>query len=92
MLTTIDLDNQSMFNAAEVRYVRSDWMLAAKFNTADLSCAQSPPQFGFCVSLFIAELPRPISQFLSCQFYFNWTLTLTLSRKRARESESEDFS
>jgi len=39
MLTAIDLNNQSMFNAAEVSYVRSDWMLAAKFNTADLSCA-----------------------------------------------------
>jgi len=39
MLTAIDLNNQSMFNAAEVSYVRSDWMLAAKFNIADLSCA-----------------------------------------------------
>jgi hypothetical protein len=39
VLTAIDLNNQSMFNAAEVSYVRSDLMLAAKFTTADLSCS-----------------------------------------------------
>jgi hypothetical protein len=39
MLTAINLNNQFIFNTAEVSYVRSDWMLATKFYAAGLPCS-----------------------------------------------------
>jgi hypothetical protein len=51
VLTTIELDHQLGFRAAEVRNERSDGMLAPESRTAQPSIAKPRPQFPLRIRL-----------------------------------------
>ena len=55
MLRSVQLNNELPIDATEIDYVRSDWMLAAKLETAEPACAQVRPQEMLGVGLRTSE-------------------------------------
>jgi hypothetical protein len=58
VLTTVEFDYQSNFNATKVGDVFPDRMLAPELGSTELSVSQMSPQFPFRVSLRPAQTPR----------------------------------
>ncbi len=55
MLTTIKLNHQLCVQACEIRHISTDWNLAAKAESAQLSAPQMSPQQPLSVSGLIAQ-------------------------------------
>ena len=49
VLTAVELDNQALLDAAEVRKVRTKWVVATKLEAVEALGSQMSPQFSFLV-------------------------------------------
>ena len=64
VLTAVELDNQALLDAAEVRKVRTKWVVATKLEAVEALGSQMSPQFSFLVGR-VARSRRPRSRELS---------------------------
>jgi hypothetical protein len=87
-LAAINFDNQSHFQAHKVEYKIHEWMLAAEFETRDLSPTQALPQAIFCVSHMAAQvaLQRIVDDRMVCLAFHLVILCLLFTPSPPRPS------
>jgi len=62
---SIDFDDQAAVATTEIRHKRTDWMLTAKSNAAELTVPQSSPQQSLARGRDLSKIPRRLRCLLS---------------------------
>jgi hypothetical protein len=57
MLAAVQFNDQSGLETYEIRNIRTDRLLAAEFETCELTAAQGKPQFALDIGLFAPQFP-----------------------------------
>jgi len=68
VLSAIQFDDESPFDACEIHEERSDRMLPSKLATKQSAVAQEPPHPSFGISRFSAEMSRVVYGCLDLTF------------------------